>query len=348
MLSREITAKDRVVFDAKATHPLQSFAWGEFRKKTGLKVERVGVFEGKKLISGMQVTIHPLPKTSYTVGYFPRGMMPDDTQLRILRDIGKRNKCILIKLEPNIGAKVREGRKDAHQAIIQYLGDNGAQKGRPLFTKFTFQIDLTKSEKELLAGMKSKTRYNLRLAERKGVTVEEDNSVETFEEYLKLVQETTRRQRFYAHSLDYHRQMWRQLHKADMARLLVARGQKKILVVWVVFVFNGVLYYPYGASSSEHRELMASNLMMWEAMRFGKKIGCKTFDLWGSLSPNPSKRDPWYGFHRFKEGYGGTLVEFLGTYDLVLQPRLYKLYRLADNLRWKFLRAKAGLGTLGR
>lgn len=343
MLVREVSSKDREAFDKAAEHPLQSFEWGEFRKKTGVAVERAGVFEGDKLTAGYQVTIHKVPKTSYNVGYFPKGPETDETQLKILKDIGDRNNCVMVKLEPNVGVKVKEGNKDAHKKTREFLMNQGCQEGRSLFTRYTFQIDLMKSEEELLAAMKSKTRYNVRLAERSGVKIVEDSSVEAFEEYLKLTEETTKRQRFYAHSLDYHRKMWKEMHKADIARLLLAKWQDKTLVAWVVFVFNDVLYYPYGASSSQKRELMASNLMMWEAIKYGKRMGCKTFDLWGSLGPDPDKKDPWYGFHRFKEGYGGDLVEFVGTYDLVLKPQMYKLYRLADEARWKFLRAKAAV-----
>ena len=341
MLIREITSKDKSRFDAVATHPLQSYGWGEFRRETGLKVERVGIFEGKKLTQGVQVTIHPLPKTKYTVGYFPKGTIPNDNQLKVLTGIGKRNQCLLIKIEPNLGVKIRQGRQDAHQAIKNYLLQKGFVSGRPLFTNYSFQINLRESEENLLARMKSKTRYNIRVAQRRGVTVKEENSAEAFEEYLDLLKETTARQQFYAHSLDYHRKMWKELRKAGIARLLVARFQGKMLVAWVVFVFNNVLYYPYGASSSAHRDLMASNLIMWEAMRYGKKLGCNKFDLWGALGPDASPKDPWFGFHRFKQGFGGDLIEFLGTYDLVFEPRLYKLYRLADAGRWAYLRAKA-------
>jgi lipid II:glycine glycyltransferase (peptidoglycan interpeptide bridge formation enzyme) len=82
---------------------------------------------------------------------------------------------------------------------------------------------------------------------------------------------------------------------------------------------------------------------MWEMIRFGKQQGCSQFDMWGSLGPEPDKSDPWYGFHRFKQGYGGDLVEFVGTYDLVLQDMPYKLFRVANDIRWKFLKWKAKL-----
>ena len=109
-------------------------------------------------------------------------------------------------------------------------------------------------------------------------------------------------------------------------------------------VFNGKLYYPYGASRSVHRDVMASNLMMWEMIQFGKQQGCDTFDMWGSLGPDPDKKDPWFGFHKFKEGYGGTLMEFVGTYDLVLDPIMYKIFRIAEDWRWKWLRLRARIG----
>ena len=174
----------------------------------------------------------------------------------------------------------------------------------------------------------------------------EDNSLKSFNQYLKLTFETTKRQRFYAHDEKYHRLMWETLNPAGIASLLKATYKNKVLVTWIVFNFNNVLYYPYGASSREHRKVMASNLMMWETIRFGKKIGCQAFDMWGCLGPNPSKRDPWYGFHHFKQGYGPKLIKFVGTFDLVLDPAKYKLYTIADKLRWKWLKLKTHLPFL--
>ena len=94
--------------------------------------------------------------------------------------------------------------------------------------------------------------------------------------------------------------MWLTLQPAGMAKLMKAAYQGETLVSWILFKFNNVLFYSYGTSSSLHRELMASNLIMWEAIRLGKRLGCSVFDLWGSLGPDPSPKDPWFGFHRFK------------------------------------------------
>jgi len=219
----------------------------------------------------------------------------------------------------------------------------------PLFTKYTFVLDLTKSEEELLKNMHPKTRYNIKVAQKHGVKVVEDNSDRAFKTYLKLTNETTKRQKFFAHTQEYHKLMWQTLkivnNKSSIvnkdklaAHLLLAKYKKETLVAWILFTFKETLYYPYGASSNEHKETMASNLIMWEAIKFGKKLGLAKFDMWGALGPNPDPKDPWYGFHKFKQGYGGKLVEFIGSYDLVINPILYELYKIADKLRWVLLR----------
>ena len=192
--------------------------------------------------------------------------------------------------------------------------------------------------------MKQKTRYNIRVAQKKEVKIIEDNSETAFDEYLDLTfNETTKRQRFYAHDREYHRKMWHALNPAGIAHLLKAVYNSQTLVTWILFTFNDALYYPYGASSSQNRDVMASNLMMWEAIRFGKARNLKYFDMWGSLGPDPDPKDPWYGFHHFKDGYGPTLMEFIGTYDFVIDPPMYQVYKLMDKARWAMLKIKASL-----
>lgn len=324
MKIRKLTAINKEQYNRVVTHPLQSWEWGEFRERTGVKVVRRGIFKDRMLVDGFQLTIHRIPYTQWNIGYLPKGKLSNRQVLQELIKIGKRDNCIFIKLEPNI--KKKNSSFDLRES------------SHPLFTRYTFQIDLTKSESELMKQMKSKTRYNVRLSERKGVKVVEDNSPEAFEQYLRLFKETTKRQRFFAHTESYHRKMWDTLHPAGIAHLLKATCKGETLATWIVFLFNGVVYYPYGASSNKHRDLMASNLIMWEAILWGKKQGAKIFDMWGSLGSNPDKSDPWYGFHRFKECYGGELIEFVGSYDLILRPVFYQLYNLSHNIRWRILR----------
>lgn len=338
MIIREIVDADRSVFNQTVEHPLQAYEWGEFRKLTGVKVVRKGVFAGKKLILPIQTTIHSIPKTSLKIGYFPKGTVPDEVQLKILKQIGEKNNCVYIKLEPNME------KGNACQEIDMFLKDRGCQNGRPLFTKYTFELDLRPAEAELLKNMHHKTRYNIRLAERKGVKIVVDNTIKGFQLFKKLLfEETVKRQGFFAHSPQYFEQLWQVLKPAGMVQILRAEYQNKTLSVFMVFVFNNKIYYPYGASTREFKELMAPNLLMWEVIKLGKKLDCTALDMWGALGPKADKNDPWFGFHRFKQGYGGRLVEFIGSYDLVLKPNLYRLFRIAEELRWLGLRLKAKL-----
>ncbi|MEA3355250.1 MAG: peptidoglycan bridge formation glycyltransferase FemA/FemB family protein [Patescibacteria group bacterium] len=344
MIIRDITQNESTVFNQAATHPLQSFEWGEFRKKTGLKVIRKGIFKKNKLITPVQVTIHPIPKTNFKVGYYPRGPMPDDNQIKLLYDIGKKNNCIMVKMEPNISSKISDGHLNIHtwKTIDNFLLKRGLRPGRPLFTRHTFQVNLKASEEEILSKMHSKTRYNIRLAQKKGVKVAIDNSENNFKWFLKLLfEQTVERQGFYAHSPEYFKKLWEILKPTGIAHLLRAYYKDQTLAVFMVFVFNKIIYYPYGASTRDRRELMAPNLVMWETIKEGKRLGCKVLDMWGALGPKPNKKDSWYGFHRFKKGYGGDLVKFLGTYDVVVNKQLYPIYRLADSLRWRGLKTKA-------
>lgn len=314
-------------YNRLVSHPLQSWEWGEFREKMGQTVVRSG---------GYQLFFHHLPKTPFTIGYFPKGPMPDKKMIETLREMGKENGAIFIKLEPNIITE-HKTQNTQHEKKLEKLG---LRQGKRLFTRYTSIIDLTKSEEELLAKMHPKTRYNLRLAQRHAVEVEEDNSPEAFAAFLTLLLETTKRQGFYAHNEEFHRTQWKILQPAGISHLLVARYKGKILAAFLLFLFNKVLYYPYGASSRENKEVMAPTLLMWEAIKFGKKMGCKSFDLWGETAPEVKPGDSWFGWHRFKLGFSPQVVEFIGTYDLVLNPFLYRLYRFADFLRWKVLKLR--------
>jgi lipid II:glycine glycyltransferase (peptidoglycan interpeptide bridge formation enzyme) len=315
--------------DLLSTHPLQSTEWAEFRKRTGIKAIKN---------DGVQMTIHKIPYTPWTIGYIPKGSMPTMDVISDLKKIGKQEKCIFIQMEPNI--IVSENLK----LKIKDLGLKPAN--RPLFTRYTFLLDLTKSEEELLKAMHPKTRYNIKVATKHNVEIIKDNSDKAFNEYLKLTEETTQRQKFYAHTKKYHELMWETLKAKNSdtntlsAHLFLAKYKKQILAAWILFIYKDTLYYPYGASSNLHRETMASNLMMWEAIKFGKSLGLKKFDMWGALGKNPDKNDPWYGFHRFKEGYGSEHIEFIGSFDLVINPILYSIYKLLDKIRWIYLKIK--------
>ncbi len=313
--------------DKIAEHPLQTTSWAEFRRRWGNEV-----LETKYGI----LTVHPLPFTSYRIGMFIKGPMPTETMIKDLVKIGKENNLVFIKLEPNYAVK-KDGMRCADKdKAINLLKKYGAVPGKTLFTPTTFWIDLNPGEEELMKGFSSKTRYNIRLAERNGVTIKEDNSDKAFEKYLELTAETVSRQGFYAHTEKYHRLMWNFLRNAGISKLLTATYRGEIITTWILFVWKDFLYYPYGASTEKHKNVMANNLMMWEAIKFGKRLGLKTFDLWG--------REEGKGFTKFKEGYNPHVVEFLGTWDLVINKPLYQIYKVAEWIRWPILKLAARFG----
>lgn len=342
MIVREVTEKEKSSFNQTVSHVIQSWEWGEFRKKTGLDLVRLGHFEGNRLVMAYQLTFHPVPFFKQTIGYLPKGPMPDETMVEALRDISQKKNAAFIKIEPNVtsnqlpASQAKRGEPEARDQLKK-LGLIESKK--TLFTRYNFLVDLTKSEDQLLAVMHPKTRYNIGIAKKKGVEVYESTKEKAFEIYLKLYFETTHRQKYFGHTPGYHRLLWETLMPAKMARVLVAKYQGKLLVAWMLFNFGDTLYYPYGGSSVEHKEVMASNLVAWEAIRLGKKMGLATFDMWGALGPDANENDPWYGFHRFKAGYGPKHVEYVGTYDLILKPQLYNALNWADRVRWAFLKA---------
>jgi len=318
-----------------ATHPLQTSAWEEFRKAWGNEI-----IETKYGI----LTIHKLPFTKYKLGIFEKGPTPTEKMLLDIKKIGKEKNIIFIKLEPNVivGLPVYKLRFGIYLKLVKLLTKHGAVEGKRLFTPSTFWIDLRPPEVDILKSFSGKTRYNIRLAEKRGVVVREDNSDNAFERYLQLTKETTERQGFYAHTEKYHRLMWKYLGKRQevkgkrIAHLLTASYQGQVITTWILFAWKDFLYYPYGASTQDHKDVMANNLMMWESIKFGKKLGLKTFDLWG--------REENKGFTKFKEGYSPKVVEFIGTWDLIINKPLYKVYKIAEKLRWSILKFAAKFG----
>ncbi|OGK18000.1 hypothetical protein A3G67_04540 [Candidatus Roizmanbacteria bacterium RIFCSPLOWO2_12_FULL_40_12] len=317
---------DQKTYDEVAAHPMQLWAWGEARKKMGVDVYRIGEFKGSKLVNVYQLTRHPIPYTGKHVGYVPRSNFPSKELLDHLREIAHKGKLAFVKFEPNTKASSK----------LQVPSSMLKPSPYTLFPKWTMTLDLTPSEDELLKQMKPKTRYNVRLAQKKGVTVREMTSYEGFEIFIKLYFETTKRQKYFGHTKEYHQAIFEAL-KENNAAILVAFYEKTPLAAYELFYHKDTLYYPYGGSSEEMKNLMATNLLMWEAIRYGKQKGFKNFDMWGSLPPDYDQKNIWSGFTRFKEGYGSKFTEMVGTYDLVFNPLIYHLFNTAQRVRNIFL-----------
>lgn len=321
-----LSEKQKSAYDKLVTHIIQSWQWGEFRKSMGIPVLRYGLYKDGKLSQAFQLTLHKIPFTNQFVGYLPKGPFPNQDMVDALKKIGRENNCAYIKIEPDIetGSKQGQASKDFKKA------------SKPLFTKHNMVVDLTQSEEALLKNMSPKTRYNIKVAQKHHVVVEERDDDQALEIYLKLYFETTKRQRYFGHNQNYHRKVWATLKNAHMARLLIAfytppESKTPIpLTGWMLVKFKDTLYYPYGGSSKEYKNVMANNLVAWEAIKLGKRLKLKKFDMWGTLGENPDPKNPWIGFHNFKKGLGGKPIEFIGAYDLVLNWSLYLLFNKID------------------
>lgn len=294
-------------------HPLQTKEWGGFRQEWGNEVF---------FVQDTLVIFSKIPHTGFRIGTVLKGKLPSKGLIQNLKNLGKRHNAIFIKFEPNVLY---------NEKLIEKYKRLGMVMGKTLFTPTTFWIDLTPTEENLLKSFSSKTRYNIKLAQKRGVIVKIDNTDKAFEKYIELTFETAKRQNFYAHTEIYHRLMWKHL-KGKIAHLLTATYNNEIISTWILFAHDGFLYYPYGASTDKYKDVMANNLMMFSAIKFGKSKNLRTFDLWG--------REPGKGFTKFKEGYNPKVVEFLGSWDLVINKPIYYLYRVAEKVRWFLLRLR--------
>ncbi|MCX6730428.1 MAG: peptidoglycan bridge formation glycyltransferase FemA/FemB family protein [Candidatus Roizmanbacteria bacterium] len=306
-----------------ADHPMQSVEWGEARKKLGTRVEKIVDNEHV-----FQFTIHPIPYSPFSIGYLPRSTVPSESVLKQLYEFGKKNNLLFIKMEPYVSYEDGNRLETANSQICK--------SPHSLFPEWTQTLDLTKTEDELLKNMKSKTRYNIRLAEKKGVIIKELSNSEGYSIFEKLYFETCKRQHYHGHSPAYHQTIWNSV-KDSQGHILVAFLGDVPLAAYELLLFKKRFYYLYGGSSTLHKNVMAPNLLMWEAIKLGKKLGAETFDMWGSLPPTYSESHPWAGFTRFKEGYGTQFTHLSAGFDLVINPILYPIYNLIYSIREKIL-----------
>lgn len=310
-------------WDAFAPHPLQSFAWGEARQAHGLRVIRVGVFSNEKLTQVFQVTLHALP-LGFSIGYVPQCDAPNETVLNFLKSYARAHRILFIKFEPHVGAA----------QIPSML----KVSSHPNFYSHTRLISLAgKTIEELRAGLEKKTRYNVGLAERAGVTVDEYVNDEGFAHFANLFFSTAERKNYGGHTRAYHETIWKNLAPKGMAKIFTATYQGDILAAYEVFCWKDTWYTPYSGTSMLHKEVKAKNFLLFKIIEKAKERGAATIDLWGTLPETLVGEASWAGFSSFKKGYGGSIVALPGSFDLVVYPTLYLFYGLMFKLR-KWLR----------
>lgn len=326
-------AWDRFVAATPGGHLLQSWAWGELKARFGWRVRRVAVAG-----AGAQVLFRPLPGGLGSLAYVPRGPVAafdDEAALRALLEaihpLARQQRAFCLKVEPN---------QEDSPALADRLRALGFRpSAQAIQPRRTLLVDLGAGPEELLTAMKQKTRYNLRLAARKGVTVRSGDEAD-LPAFYHLMQITAARDRFAVHRQDYYEAAHRLFVPSGRGRLLLAEHEGRLLAGLVTFAFGGTAIYMYGASADEGRHLMPTYLLQWEAMLWAREQGCRVYDLWGvpdeeeeTLEGGFSTRsDGLWGVYRFKRGFGGRLVRTVGAWDLVYAPLRYRLYMAA--VRW--------------
>ncbi len=304
-------------------HFLQSEYWQKFKNDYGTPA----------IIAGdVLYTVHKIPFSNYNYAYCPR-VNPLDIKFNELEESLKQNGCIAVHFDvPNI---IKGSTKE--KEAVNFLKEHCVVSQRDEFAKANFFIDLTKSEEELLNNMHKKHKYNVNYAQRNGVTVIENSTKEGFEKFYALYKETGQRQKFYFRSHTYLEKLWDVVSTAGLGHILIAEHEEKPLAAWLLINYDGVLYYPYGGSTEEKKNVFASNLLGWETIKLGKKLGCSLFDMWGASEDLNDEADSYHGFSIFKSKFGAQHVLYINSYDLVLNPPLYKIFTTANDLRWKLL-----------
>jgi peptidoglycan pentaglycine glycine transferase (the first glycine) len=322
---------DAFVAAHPAGHLLQLGRWGALKARFGWQAVRLALEQDGQLRAGAQALFRPLP-LGRSLAYVPKGpvMAPDDeaaaTRLwAALHALARSRRAILLKIEPEwpedpaLAARLRAwGFRPSPQTI---------QPRR------TIWLDLAADEETLLAGMKAKSRYNVRLAARKGVLVRQ-GAPDDLDAFYTLMQETGARDGFAVHSREYYRAAYQLFAPAGLARLFLAFYGDELLGALMAFACGDKAWYFYGASSEQHRERMPNYLLQWAAMRWARAQGCAAYDLWGVPDEEEAtleagfteRRDGLWGVYRFKRGFGGQMRRYLGAYDYVYSPLWYKLY----------------------
>jgi len=296
-------------------HLLQTGEWGELKSAFGWKPARI--VSGNV---GAQILFRQLP-LGFTVGYLSKANI-DLSLLPEIDQVCKQNRAIFLKLEPDSWA---DSPLPAGEGLGVRVSPHNIQPPR------TIIINIHGTEEETLAKMKQKTRYNIRLAEKKGVTVRTWDDIESFH---KMMLVTGGRDGFGIHSLEYYKRAYDLLHPKGLGEILVAEYEDKPLAALFVARNGHRAYYLYGASTDEERNRMPTYLLQWEAIKWAKARGCKEYDLWGvpdedeaTLEANfESRHDGLWGVYRFKRGFGGELKRATQAMDRVYNPLLYWAY----------------------
>jgi lipid II:glycine glycyltransferase (peptidoglycan interpeptide bridge formation enzyme) len=319
---------------------LQSEYWKKFQESIGRKAYNISTSdENDELIAFSNIIEH---KLSVVGGYFyvPRGPVQVKSEklkvksyslkLKVFFDdlisLSKENNVGWIRIEPNSEEELKLVRENLSNDL------KIKKSAVDMQPKEILMLDVSKSEEELLAGMKQKTRYNIKLAEKKGVKIYNSREEKYIEEFLRLVEITAKRDKITSHSDAYYRKMF-EIIPSDILKLYVAEYEGKIIAANLVLFFGRTATYMHGASDNEHRNLMAPYFLQWQQIVDARKAGCERYDFGGIKTGTDSSS--WSGITKFKTGFAPNVdpIQFPGCYDIILKPAKYNLYRALQKIK---------------
>ncbi len=319
---------DRGLLQFPLPHPLQTWAWGELKRQTGWRAHPLRVLVDGERVGQALLLERRLPVFPFAVGYVPKGPIldwsrPEHVQavLAALEKEARDLRLMFLKVDPDVDPRTTDGQRV--RAALQKAG--WVPSPQAIQFRNTVLLDLRGSEEALLARMKSKWRYNIRLAARRGVRVREGTRAD-FPVFYTLYAHTARRDRFLIRPYAYYEPIWRRFWAQGRAVLLLAEWKERVVAGLFLFLFGARAWYMYGASASGvARKHMPNHLLQWEAMRVARARGCTVYDMWGAPD-ELVEEDPMWGVYRFKMGFGGVFQPWIGPWDRPLMPRLYSLY----------------------
>lgn len=337
-------------------HILQTSEWAEVKQEIGWQSKQMTWNnDDGQIIAAANVlirTIRPLrigPKLA--VGYIPRGPLLDWQEVTLRRKIlteleqfARKERLVFLKIDPEIilGTGI-EGTENStendidSEVLAELIARGWKRSAEQIQFRNTAILNLEGVEEDWLKKMKQKSRYNLRLAQRSGVTVRLARENELPDLY-HLYAQTAARDNFIIREEKYYLAVWKKFINAGLAEALIAEIEGLIVAGLLLFHIGKKAWYLYGMSSSLHRDKMPNYILQWEAMRLAKSKGCLVYDLWGAPDVF-DESDPMYGVYRFKEGLGATVIRTPGALDFPVKSFLYFLYqkllpRLLSITRW--------------
>ena len=356
----EETNWNDLIRDLPGAHALQTAQWGQVKAGFGwLPHHLVWRNSFGDVHAAVLVLQRRVPARGFglnlSVMYAPRGPLLDwsDEALanRVLDDLetfAKHEGAIFIKIDPDLpilyGIPGEEGamKNPAGEAIKATLAKRGWRfSDEQIQFRNTVTVDLTADKEDMLMRMKSKTRYNIRLAKRRGVEIRK-GGVDDIDLLYNMYAHTAVRDDFLIRHKGYYQAVWGAFLKAGLAAPLIAEVEGQPVGAVVIFTFGGRAWYIHGMSLDEHREKMFNYRLQWAGMLEAKEAGCHTYDMWGAPD-HFNEEDPLWGVYRFKDGFGGQVECTLGAWDYPIRPFFYRLYSqiLPRILGWMRRRGKS-------